>query len=71
MEPDQSICEACGELVERGALRCRHCGVAFAGSEASRRIRPTVRESSLRVDEDGELEGAGVGLEFGFEPDEP
>lgn len=40
--PDLVHCDACGAQVEPRALRCRECGVPFAGAEAARQVVPTV-----------------------------
>lgn len=45
-----TLCPACAADVERGALRCAACGVAFAGPDA---VRPLALDARLG---DGGLE---------------
>ena len=64
-----TICSGCGEEIEPGALRCRHCGAPFAGPERKPRLQPSVRiGADIRDTEDG-LEVDGYGMSFSFESD--
>ena len=63
------VCSACGEQVEPGALRCRHCDTPFAGPGKQPRLQPSVRiGAGIRNTDDG-LEVDGFGMSFSFEPD--